>query len=120
MKLDRIALEEMLTVTSLILQKYFFYDEESVSRFFHVFTDEMERELICFESEASLETRIQIKHDRVARLYFTIYFASFQIRRVLINYLHFTEAELKAFENLVPKNSEVAKNAKSCSQRAHY
>ena len=120
MRLDRVVLEEILLVTCSILKKYFFYDEESIARFLQVFTMVVECELDCFDHWASEEVRIQLQFDRKARFYFTNYFVSANLRNVMIHYLHFTESELQAFENVLPKYSEVIEDVKSCNQRAHY
>ena len=120
MRLDRNVVEEIFVITCAILKKHFFYDEESISRFLHVFTDSIEYELICFENWANKEIQIQLKYDRKARFYFTNYFVSANLRHVMIKHLHFSESELEAFDNVLPKYSEVIEDVKSCSQRAHY
>jgi hypothetical protein len=120
MRLDRKALEEILLVTCSILKKHFFYDEESIGRFLHVFESVVECELECFDHWASEEVRIQLQFDRKARFYFTNYFVSANLRNVMIHYLHFSEFELQAFENFLPNYSEVNENVESCNQRTHY
>lgn len=120
MPLDRDVLEEILCITCSILKKHFFYDQESVTRFLHMFTNAVEYELDCFENWANQEIQIQLKYDRKARFYFTNYFVSANLRNVMIRCLHFSESELEAFDNVLPKYSEVNKNAKSYNQRAHY
>lgn len=120
MILDRMVLEEILMITCLILKKYFFYDEEGITRFLHVFTDSMEFELDCFDQWAEKEVQIQLQYDPKARFYFTTYFISANLRNVMIKHLHFSESELEAFDNVLPEYSEVNKNVKSCNERAHY
>ena len=119
MYLDRFALEEILTTTSSILEKHFFYDGDGISRFLDIFLDVIEHELNLFELQAHPETIIQIKYDRNARFFFTLYFVSINLRQIMIEHLHFTELELKAFDSVLPKYSEV-ENVEPYSQRAHY
>jgi len=120
MLLDRDILEEILYYTCTILKKHFFYDEESVMRFLHRFTDTIESELIRFGNWANQEIQIQLKYDRSARFYFTSYFVSVNLRNVMVEHLHFSESELEAFDNVLPKYSEVIESVKPCNQRAHY
>jgi hypothetical protein len=120
MRLDRVVLEEILYVTCSILKKHFFYDDESIARFLHVFTHVAECELDCFDQWASEEVRLQLRFDRKARSCFTSFFVSANLRNVMIHYLHFSESELQAFENFLPNYSEVIENVESCNQRAHH
>jgi hypothetical protein len=120
MQLDRIALEEILLVTCCILEKHFYYDQACISRFLNIFSDVLKFEINFFDLQAEPELRYKLKHDKQACFYFTIYFVSAHMREILIDHLYFSELELIAFDNLLPKYSEVNKNVKPCSQRAHY
>jgi hypothetical protein len=120
MLLDRDILEEILYFTCTILKKHFFYDEEGVMRFLHIFTDTVEFELIQFGNWANQQIQLRLKYDQSARFYFTSYFVSVNLRNVMVEHLHFSESELEAFDNFLPKYSEVIENVKSYNQRAHY
>lgn len=121
MLLNKGILQDIMMVTCSILQNNFFYDQDSLARFIDIFTDELEFEYACFQDEANHEMKLRLKHDKKARNSFTTYFVSAHLRDILIDYLHFTEMELEAFDNILPKYSEVAANdIESCNQRTHY
>lgn len=120
MLLERTVLKEILHTACLILKDHFFYDQESISRFLDAFTNEMIFGYGCFDEKADDQTRLRLKYDRKARALFTNYFASANLRDILISFLHFSESELEAFEMILVKYSEVTSDAEPHNQRAYY
>ena len=100
---DAVIMKQILQVTCMILERYFFYDSDSVKRFLDEFTDDTIVELDNFGMFAEPHVLEELHNSDKARLYFTCYFVSAQLRFILINKLHFTEAELRAFENFLPE-----------------
>lgn len=120
MLLERTILKEILYTACLILKKHFFYDEESITHFLDDFTNEMIFGYGCFDEKADEETRLRLKYDRKARALFTNYFASANLHDILINYLHFSEQELEAFENILPRYAGVTDDVKPSNKRAYH
>lgn len=100
---DSEVVKAILGVTCSILEKNFFYDKEAISHFLNAFTEDTVIELNNFEQFAEPEIIAELHRGGKPRLYFTCYFVSAQLRHVFLNELHFTEQELYAFENLLPK-----------------
>ena len=100
---EPLVMKEILKVTCSILQRNFFYEEESLKNFLDIFTYDISNELLFFE--ANVEQRIldELNSDKLARLHFTCYFVSAHLREIFIHKLHFTEQEIYAFESLLPK-----------------
>lgn len=120
MLLERDVLRDILTVTCSILQNNFFYDEDSLGRFLDIFTNEMEYDFACFNEKADDDFRLRLKYDRKARALFTTYFTSMNLRETLIDFFYFSEMELEAFDNLLPKYSGVADDTEPRNERAYY
>jgi hypothetical protein len=118
---DPEVMKQILTVTCDILQKNFFYEEESLKRFLDLMTDVLGDELDFFYYQAEPAILDELLSDRQARLYFTCYFVSAQLREVFIHDLHFTEQELYAFESILPKYTGVYhEKQQSKHKRAYY
>jgi hypothetical protein len=120
MLLEREILRDILTVTCSILKNHFFYDTDSLKQFLEVFTNEMEYGCGRFGDQADEDILLRLKYDRKARALFTTYFASANLREILIDFFYFSEMELEAFDNLLPKYSGVADDIEPRNQRAHY
>jgi hypothetical protein len=103
--LDPAILKAILQVTCSILEKNFFYDKETISVFLTKFTDDTIQELELFEQSTDPEILYELETDPKARLHFTCYLASSQLRHIFLNELHFTEQELNAFDNILPKHT---------------
>ncbi len=96
-------MKQILEVTCSILERNFYYSNESIKRFLDLFTEDTLDELENFEAFAEQRILDELHNSYKARLYFTCYFTSAQLRYIFLNELHFTEQELKAFENFLPK-----------------
>ena len=101
--LDLQATKTILQVSCDILEKKFYYDSDALSRFLNIFSHEVGEELQRFMEHAYDETLDEICSSRKTRMYFTIYFVSANLRFILKSHLHFTEQEIYAFENFLPK-----------------
>jgi hypothetical protein len=100
---DSTVVKQILLVTCSILEKNFFYSKEAIQDFLDVFTEELGDELENFEMFAEPDILDTLHRGGKPRLYFTCYFTSAQLRYIFLNHLHFTEQELHAFENILPK-----------------
>jgi hypothetical protein len=120
MLLEREILRDILTVTCSILKNNFFYDEECLAQFLSIFTNEMEYGYCCFDEKADDAMRLRLKYDRKARALFTTYFASANLREIMIDYFYFSEQELELFDSLLPKYTGVTDDPKPSNQRAYY
>lgn len=96
-------MKEILKVTCVILRNNFCYDDENLSMFIDIFTDDIAKDLSSFELFAEKSVIDELHRNTKARLYFTCYFVSLSIRDLFINKMHFTEQELVAFESILPK-----------------
>jgi len=118
---DTEIMKQILMVTCSILERNFFYDKNSLQRFLDLFTEDTLVEIDNFVAFAEPHILEELHHRYKARLYFTCYFVSAQLRFIFLNELHFTEQEIKAFENFLPKYTG-EKNGKQQSpkrERAH-
>ena len=115
-------MKEILTVTCSILQANFYYEDESLKEFIGVFTNDISNELLFFEANAHPETLEKLHKDGKARLYFTCYFVSAHLRDIFINKMNFTEQEIHAFENILPKYTGEIRHyeAKPKHKRTHH
>lgn len=95
--------KKIIQITCDILKKHFFYCDDSLCRFLNGFHDCFSEELAYFEDNADLDTLEELEFDPMARLHFTCYFTSCNLRHALINEMHFTNQELYAFESILPK-----------------
>lgn len=119
--LEKDILKGILQITCNILQKNFYYDNASLSRFLDIFQEVMTDEYCAFEQYTEQEFLDELKADKTARLYFTSYFTSANLHDILVHDLHFTEMELDCFENMLPKYTGVYENeSKPTSKRAYY
>jgi hypothetical protein len=117
--LDTVILKGILSITTKILKFNFFYDEESLERFFKLFENYIVEDYLCFEKNATKDVILQLKLDSQARSYFTSYFVSANLHDILVCEMHFTDSELDAFENLLPKLG-VNHGSKPSRKRAYY
>lgn len=101
--LDEDITKKILQVTCSILERNFFYDGDSIKQFLDYFTDDMVEELDYFVQFAEPQILQELETSYKSRLYFTCYFVSAQLRYIFLNKLHFTEEELHAFENFLPR-----------------
>jgi hypothetical protein len=119
MLLDRQIFKEILLITCAIFKNNFFYDKESIERFLKIFTEIIKGECEIFDRFADENIRLRLKYDHDARKEFTAYFVSIHLREIMIEHLNFSEMELQAFENVLPKYSEASDDVEPYSQRAH-
>jgi hypothetical protein len=119
---EPVLVKEILNVTCSILRTNFYYEDESLDDFVKIFTNDISTELLFFEANAHPETLDKLHEDNKARLYFTCYFVSAHLRDIFINKLHFTEQEIYAFENILPKYTGESRRyeTKSEYKRAHH
>lgn len=101
--LETDVMKGILLVTTSILRQNFFYEDEILSKFLCGFTAEIQQELSRFQASAEFGVLDELHNNRKARLYFTCYFISAHLRDFFLHELHFSEQELIAFENLLPK-----------------
>jgi hypothetical protein len=118
--LDREILHNIMTVTCSILQNNFYYCEDVLIRFVETFADVLEDEMEALDEWIDRDFKMTMKYDGLARKEFTCYFVSAHLHDVLVYDLHFTDQELDAFENILPKYTGVTDDTKQRSQRAHY
>jgi hypothetical protein len=116
--IDKTALKQILEVTCSILINKFFYEPETVIEDLNYLGDYLSEELEIFQAVADEDFILELENDKVVRLYFTCYFISTHLREFLIGELHFSEQELKAFENFLPKIGE-SRNEKHQPQPKH-
>ena len=119
---DAEVMKQILKVTCSILERNFFYDSDNIKRFLDLFTEDTLVELESFEAFAEPQIIEELHSNYKARLYFTCYFVSAQLRFIFLNELHFTEQELKAFENFLPKytGENNGKQQSPKRERTHY
>lgn len=118
--MDRETLVGILNITRSILLDYFYYSPESLAGFFQYFQDFMVKEYLDFYEEAEHSYKMELKYDWQARKELTNYLSSFGLHRSLVDVLHFTDEELYAFENLIPKCTGVQYDFKQSIERAYH
>jgi hypothetical protein len=101
--LDNTIFKGIVRITQDILRFKFFYDAESLNKFFEDFTQYIANEYCAFEEYSDIEFKNLLRFDAARRRYFTSYFVCFHLHDLLVNNLHFSEMELDHFENLLPK-----------------
>jgi hypothetical protein len=113
-------LKDIMTVTCSILKRNFFYEDESLVDFLDNFTEILGLELDFFEANAKESVIDDLYNDIGARAHFTCYFTSAHLREYFIQEMFFTEQELYAFENILPKyTGERYEKRKTRFERAH-
>lgn len=100
---DPYVMKDIIKLSVKILQANFYYDEENIGRFLDIITAEIAKGLVYFEQNGEQEILDELKRDKIARIHFTCYFTSANLRHVFLDKLHFTEQELVAFDNILPK-----------------
>lgn len=118
--MDKPTMTTILTITQTILLDYFFYSPECLDPFLKYFSDFTVSEYINVYNDSDYSFKMEIKYDWEARKEFTSYLMSHGIHRSLVDILHFTDEELKAFENLIPKCTGVHHDFKQIIERAHH
>lgn len=118
--LDRLIYKGILRITTRILQNNFFYDEGSLARFLQIFDATMKEEYLQFDLAADSKFKWQLKIDKYLRHDFTSWFVSYHLHDILVDDLFFTEEELDAFENILPKYQGVQNDSKQINKRAQY
>lgn len=118
--LDKDMFTGILRVTTIILQDYFYYSNECLAKFFDEFVEVIADDYVQFYSNATDKLKHELKYHPLKRKYFTSYFVSYHLHEVLAAKLHFTEMELQAFENLIPKYTGVHKHDKQINKRAYH
>jgi hypothetical protein len=121
MVLDKAVLKSILSISCSILQKHFFYCNDSIARFLEIFTDVVGEELECSDDWMDQRFKNQLKHDILARKDFTCYFVTCMLHEILTEDLFFSPFEMTMFQNFLPRYA----GAKGLdiiqkSQRAHY
>jgi hypothetical protein len=112
-------LKEMLRITCSILGEYFYYDKKEIKPFLDDFADDFVDDLTEFMQTADPEIIDELKRFSKSRFYFTCYFTSEILHRNLVEKLHFSEQELLAFENILPKYTGERSYAKQKHSRTH-
>jgi hypothetical protein len=100
--LDREVTEGIYGLTMKILQRYFFYDKETLDRFADEFVDTIAYEYRIMNMSLHPEDRWELEANLLTRKYFTTYFVSYNLHDILVEKFFFTELELDCFENLIP------------------
>jgi hypothetical protein len=118
--LDRQILQNIITVSCSILQNNFYYSEDVLIRFVDTLSDVLADEMEALDSWIDLDFKMSMKYDVLARKEFTCYFVSSNLHDVLVYDMHFSEQELDAFENILPKYTGVTDDTKPRSERARY
>jgi hypothetical protein len=96
-------MKELLHVTCTILKDNFYYDNDALDRFLYTFKEHMTVELIEFGLNTEREVLAELHHSYRARWHFTCYFISAHMREIFLHTMHFSEQELFAFDNILPK-----------------
>jgi hypothetical protein len=118
---DPKVMKEILGVTCSILERNFFYAPEELNFFLETFAEGFSEDIVGFESYAEKEILAELHRSKKARNYFTCYLVSAHLRDIFINEFHFSEQELEAFENILPKYAgEKRHEHKSRKQRKKY
>lgn len=97
------VVKEILKVTCDILHNNFFYDDSDLNWFLHTFTEEIGRELTNYEIFGDPDIIADLNTDPLARLHFTCYFVSFNLREIFIDKMHFSDQELEIFDSILPR-----------------
>jgi hypothetical protein len=118
--LDREILHNIISVSCSILQNNFYYSEEVLSRFVDTLGDILGDEMEALDEWLDQDFKMSMKYDILARKEFTCYFVSSHLHDVMVYDLHFSEQELDAFENILPKYTGVADDTRPRSERASY
>lgn len=100
---DPTMMKSLVRITCMILRENFFYSEEQLAKFLQIFTEDAGNDLNYFEEYGDEDIIDELRHDLLARLHFTCYFTSVHVRQIFLNKLHFSEQELQAFQNILPK-----------------
>lgn len=101
--LDREVTEGIYGLTMKILQRYFFYDRETLERFGDIFVDTISKEYIQMDKYLHPEDRRELQINLLTRKHFTSYFVCSNLHDILVQKFFFTEQELDCFENLIPQ-----------------
>jgi hypothetical protein len=118
--LDSGIFEGILRISTNILQRYFFYDEDSLGRFLNCFEETMKDEYYYFEETIDESFKFELQMSKEKRMHFTSYFVSYYLHDVLVYDLHFTEMELDCFENILPKYIGANDDIKQSNKRANH
>lgn len=118
---EPVVLKEILEVTCAILHNNFYYDREYLEWFVDTFSSELAKELHLFERCGNQDMVAKLHRNEDARVQFTCYFASANLRRIFVEKMHFSEQELKAFETILPRyTGEKCHEAKQkCERKNH-
>lgn len=117
---DLTVTKEILRVTCQILKQNFFYSDEVIGDFLECFTEVTGKELDNFEYFADPKVLDELHRDSLSRMHFTCYFISAHLREILIHRFNFSEQELYAFENILPKYTGERRHEKPKRERTHY
>lgn len=118
--MDKETMVGLLNICQSILLDYFYYAEECLEPFFKYFQEYMIDEYVTFYDGADYSTKMELKYDWQSRRNFTAYLMSKGIHRSLVDILHFSDEELNAFENLIPKYTGVHHDFKQSIERANH
>jgi hypothetical protein len=121
MYLDLALIREILMISCTILKDNFFFDDDALVKFLNQFQLKVVDEYIRFEETCDEQFKDELENDFLLQGYFTSYFTSLQLQRVMINDFHFEEIELRLFENILPKYiGEKRHDTKPSDQRTDY
>lgn len=118
--LDLKIFRGIITITLTILKDNFFYDDDCLRRFIKKFYEVIEFEYLKFSNTIDDEIRDYLENDWAGRKDFTSYFVSYHVSNILVEFLFFSEQELKLFENILPKyiGANNDKNVEQGNERA--
>lgn len=115
---DPTMMKSLVRITCMILRDNFFYSEEEVAKFLHMFTEDAGNNLDYFLEYGDEDIVDELKRDLLARLHFTCYFTSVHVRQIFLNKMNFTEQELQAFQTILSKHLGEPHERKSRHTRA--
>jgi hypothetical protein len=115
--IDYQVYHEIFKLTAKILRDNFFYSNEVLSRFIEMFNKTIEAEYEILEQTAADDFRKEMKSDQLMRFQFTSYFVSVHLQNVLVDEFHFSDMELDAFDNILPKLIGANSDVKQSNER---
>jgi len=100
---DQKTLKDITMVAVSILKRNFFYEDDIIARFINDYTNMIGDELNYFTLHADTDILDELLNVKIARIHFTCYLASVNLRHIFISKLNFSDQELFAFESILPK-----------------
>jgi hypothetical protein len=120
MVLDENVVKGILRITCSILRDNFFYSEEALGRFLDIFADLVSEEVeycACYMDEGY---QLRLKYDKQERKEFTCYFITCQVHDILVDFLYFSDLELDAFQDFLPRYTGAYENAEPTTKGTYH